>query len=226
MSAELAPLRTESLVDQVHGALRGLILNGDLAPREQLRQDTLARKLGISRTPLREALNRLASEGLIELRPHRSAVVAEFSYNDIEADYEARRIVEPAAARLAARRRDPEALAALEAALREAEEAGAADRQFEASRAFHRALVAAAGNRHLVRFVDELWGGSIAPYFYARQARLPDRPRRDREEHAEIARLVATGDADGAARAVDAHLAGALESLRAARLEADAELPV
>jgi DNA-binding GntR family transcriptional regulator len=211
---ELAPIESTSLADEAYRRLRALVLNGELAPGEELRQDTLAASLGISRTPLREALNRLAADGLVEFRRHRSAVVAAFSQRDIEADYEARRIIEPAAARIAAERRDPGTIAALESAMRAAADAGAdVDREFEANRAFHRALVAGSGNRQLVRFVDELWGGRIAPFFYARQARQPGRRRRDRSEHAEIVRLVAAGDADGAARAGDAHLSGALESL-------------
>jgi DNA-binding GntR family transcriptional regulator len=214
MSVRLAPLEPESLVDQAYDRLRSLILGGGLLPGEQLRQETLAGELGISRTPLREALNRLASEGLIEFRLHRSAVVAEFPQSDIEADYEARRILEPAAARLAARRRDPQAIAALEAALRAAEYADDdLDANFAANRAFHRALVAGSGNPNLVRFSDELWAGRVAPYFFARQARQAGRRRRDRREHARIARLVAAGDADGAASAVDEHLEAALRSL-------------
>jgi DNA-binding GntR family transcriptional regulator len=215
VNVELAPIESKSLVDQVYRALRDMILTGQLPARRELRQELLARKLGISRTPLREALNRLASEGLVEFRPHRSAVVTEFPQRDIEADYQARRIVEPAAARLAAERCDPATIATLEGALRAAKEAeDDVDRQFEANRAFHRALVAGAGNPHLVRFSDELWSGRAAPYFYARQARQPGRRQRDQKEHARIARLIAAGDAEGAARAVDAHLAAALESLR------------
>ena len=219
-SVGLAPLDTSSLVDRVHERLRTMILSGELGAGRELRQELLATKLGISRTPLREAFNRLASEGLVEFRPHRSAIVAEFSRHDLEEDYAARLVIEPAAARIAAERRDPAALAALEAAVRAAAEAGDnLDRQFEASRTFHRALVAAAGNRHLVRFIDELWGGRIAPYFHGRQALLPDRTRRDREEHAEIARLVAAGEPEAAVQAVEAHLAGALETLRDAWAE-------
>lgn len=214
-SADLAPLDTSSLADRAHERLRASILSGRLAAGQELRQEVLAAGLGVSRTPLREALNRLVSEGLVEFRPHRSAVVAEFSLYDLEQDYAARLVIEPAAARIAARRGDPAALAALEESVRAAAEAGNdVDRRFEASRAFHRALVAAAGNRHLVRFVDELWGGRIAPYFYSRQALVAGRSSRDREEHAEIARLVRAGNADGAARAVEAHLLAAFESLR------------
>jgi DNA-binding GntR family transcriptional regulator len=211
---ELARIEAPSLADQAYRQLRGLILSAELSPGQELRQELLAGRLGISRTPLREAMNRLAADGLIEFRPHRSAVVAEFSELDIAADYEARRIIEPAAARIAAARRDPETIAALAAAIRQMEQAGSdVDRQFDASRAFHRALVSGSRNRQLVRFVDELWGGRIAPFFYARQARQPGRRRTDQAEHAEIARLVAAGDAEGAAAAVDRHLAAALESL-------------
>jgi DNA-binding GntR family transcriptional regulator len=215
MTAQLAPLESESLVDQVHRRLRRAILDGALGPGEPLRQEVLARELGISRTPLREALNRLASEGLIEFRPRRSAIVAEFAQRAIEEDYAARLIVEPAAARLAAKRRDPEALAALEAALRAGRRAGGdADRQFDAARAFHVALVGAAGNPHLTRFVESLWGGRIAPVFYARQARLSGRPEHDLAEHAEIVRLIAEGEAKAAAVAVEKHLTAALSALR------------
>jgi DNA-binding GntR family transcriptional regulator len=215
VNVELEPLSPASLVDQACSALRRLILAGDLRPGEELRQEVLATQLRVSRTPLREALNRLAADGLVELRPHRSAVVARVAEEDVAADYEARRILEPAAARLAAERAGPESVAALRRALAAAREAGDdVERQFEANRAFHRALVAASGNEQLVRFHDLLWSGRIAPVLYARQARQPGRRSRDHAEHAEIVRLVAARDGDAAARAVDGHLSAALASLR------------
>ena len=75
-------------------------------------------------------------------------------------------------------------------------------------------LVAGAENPHLTRLVESLWGGRIAPVFYARQARRPGRVKRDLEEHAEIARLIAAGDGAGAARMVEKHLSSALTELR------------
>jgi DNA-binding GntR family transcriptional regulator len=213
--SSVAPIRVESLADRVYRRLRALIISGELAPGTRLRQEALADGLGTSRTPLREALNRLASEGLIEFRPHRGASVARFSQRDIEADYEARLAIEPAAARLAAERRDPDALRAVDEAISAAKRAGAdLDAQFEANRAFHLALVRASGNGHLARFAESLWGGRIAPVFYARQARVPGRRRRDVAEHAEIARLVRAGDDGRAAAAVEQHLASALAELR------------
>lgn len=216
MTGRLSPVKAASLVDQVYGQLRRSILSGEFAPGEELRQEVLAHDLGISRTPLREALNRLAADGLIEFRPHRSAIVAEFSEHDIEMDYQARRILESAAARLAATRRDPENLASLAAALDAAEAAGDdVERQFEASKEFHRALVEASGNPQLVRFSEELWGGPMAPFIYARQAKQVDRHDRDRNDHERILKYVANGEADAAAQAVDEHLAAAFDSLRA-----------
>lgn len=215
--SSLAPLEVVSLADRVYGRIRASILSGDLAPGEQLRQEALAEGLGTSRTPLREALNRLASEGLIEFRPHRSAVVASFAQRDIEADYEARLLIEPAAARLASERQPAVTAGALFDAIRAQRQAGSdVDHQFAANRAFHLALVTGAGNPHLTRFVDSLWGGRIAPVFYARQARRPGRVRRDLREHAEIARLVAAGEGAAATRAVATHLEAALAELRAA----------
>jgi DNA-binding GntR family transcriptional regulator len=213
--SSLAPLEIESLADRVYRRIRALILSGELSPGEALRQEALAEGLGTSRTPLREALNRLASEGLIEFRPHRSAVVATFTQRDIEADYEARALVEPSAARLAAERAPRETASDLESALAAQRAAGSdLDSQFDANRTFHVALVRGAGNPHLTRFVESLWGGRIAPVFYARQARRPGRIRRDLREHAEIARLVRAGEGPAAAQAVERHLTGALDELR------------
>ena len=211
----VAPLTVESLADRVYGRIRSMILAGELAPGEPLRQEALADALGTSRTPLREALNRLRSEGLIELRPHRGALVATFSPRDVEADYEARLLVEPEAARLAAQRAPRETAAELEEAIARQRTAGRdLQRQFEANRAFHLTLVAGSVNPHLTRLVESLWGGRIAPVFYARQARTPGRVRRDIREHTAIARLVDAGDGDGAADAVRRHLQAALAELR------------
>ncbi len=203
------------LADHVYLSLRTAILHGELPPGAELLQEQLATQFGISRTPLREALHRLALEGFVEARTHRSAVVAAVSPADTKAAYEARIVVETAAARLAAARREAAAIAALEEAVAKLAAAGDDfDLQLEANRRFHVALVEAAGNPHLSRFIAELWDGRIVPLIYARQARMPERAEVDALEHGEIARLIAAGDADGAARAVERHLDNAFEALR------------
>ena len=111
------PLQIQSVVDQVYDAVRARILSGDLPRGSRLRQAALADELGVSRTPLREALRRLATEGLVEFEANRGATVADHDFADERQSWLARIALEPGAARLAAERRDPEAIAAMRGAI-------------------------------------------------------------------------------------------------------------
>src|SRR5437667_6981136 len=104
------PLQIQSVVDQVYAAVRSRILSGELAAGSRLRQTSLADELGVSRTPLREALRRLSTEGLVVLETNRGATVAKHDLSDMLHAWRARLALEPAAARLAAQVRVPEAL--------------------------------------------------------------------------------------------------------------------
>src|SRR3954471_7955836 len=94
------PLQIQSVVDQVYAAVRARILSGDLPRGTRLRQASLADELGVSRTPLREALRRLSTEGLVEFSPNRGATVSELDFGDIRHAWAARVALEPGAARL------------------------------------------------------------------------------------------------------------------------------
>ena len=87
-------LEYRTKVDAIYEQLRGRILSGRLKPGEKLDQSLLAAQMRVSRTPLRQALLRLASERLIETEPHRSAVVAPLSLVEIEDLYQSRRVLE------------------------------------------------------------------------------------------------------------------------------------
>ncbi len=91
-----------TIADQARQRLRHMILNGSLSAGEPLRQDELARMLGISRTPLREALAMLAAEGLVQMNPRRSATVFRPSKKELEELYELRILLESVAVRKAA----------------------------------------------------------------------------------------------------------------------------
>ena len=93
-----------SMVEQTCEILRERIRTGELPPGTRLRQETLADELGISRTPLREAMRLLAADGLVELEPNRGAVVTALSREAQVRFWEARLALEPAAARLGAAR--------------------------------------------------------------------------------------------------------------------------
>jgi len=176
MSAQpaIAPLQIQSVVDHVYSALRERILSGDLPRGTKLRQASLADELGVSRTPLREALRRLSTEGLVEFSPNRGATVSELDFGDMRHAWSARVALEPGAARLAAQRRDADAIAAMRDAVKlQRQAAGDGMDSFAANRSFHLALAAASGNPHLTRFAEMLWVPRIGVPIYQAQAAEP-----------------------------------------------------
>jgi DNA-binding GntR family transcriptional regulator len=116
MSTEDDSLVFRTKTQVVYERLRRWVVLGTLQPGEQLDQETLAASLQVSRMPLRQALLRLEADGLIETRPHRSAVVTPLSAADIEDIYAARSVLEGLLAEEGARRFDLELLDRLEKA--------------------------------------------------------------------------------------------------------------
>ena len=170
-SIPATPLHVQTVVDHVYAALREGILDGTLAHGTRLPQGSLAQDFGVSRTPLREALRRLATEGLVVFSPNRGATVSEFDFGDRRHVWAARAAVEPGAARMAADTRDPAMIGRMRDAIaRQREEGNDPDASCSANREFHLALAAASGNPHLKRFVEIC--GCRAPRLQ------PSRPRR------------------------------------------------
>jgi DNA-binding GntR family transcriptional regulator len=137
------------LHEQAATRLRLLIVRGDLAPGQQLLEDGLSDALGVSRTPLREALKQLASEGLVELRLNRSAIVAPLRRDELTELFEALSGIERCAAELAATRmgpRDLEQLEALQASIEWHHGRGEMRHYFEINQQIHRAIVGFARN--------------------------------------------------------------------------------
>ena len=209
MSAQptIAPLHIQSVVDHVYSALRERILSGDLPRGTKLRQASLADELGVSRTPLREALRRLSTEGLVEFSPNRGATVSELDFGDMRHAWSARVALEPGAARLAAQRRDPESIALMRDAVKlQRQAAGDGMDSFAANRSFHLALAAASGNPHLTRFAEMLWVPRIGVPIYQAQAAEPRGAAGWADEHEGIVDAIASGDADAAERLTREHV--------------------
>ena len=201
-------LEIQSVVDHVYTALRERILSGDLPRASKLRQVSLAEEMGVSRTPLREALRRLAAEGLVDFSPNRGATVSELDFGDMRHAWAARVALEPGAARLAAERRDPDGVAAMREAIADQRSAdGERGQSFSANRAFHLALAAASGNPHLTRFAEMLWVPRIGVPIYVAQAAEPAGPSAWADEHERIADAIERGDAEAAERLTRAHVA-------------------
>jgi DNA-binding GntR family transcriptional regulator len=204
-------LEVVSVVDRAYASLRERILSGELAHHAKLRQEDLAAELGVSRTPVREALGRLAADGLVELLPNRGARVADVSPEDIRSSYQARLVIEPAAAALAAERRDLQAVAAMRAAIDAHRDAiGDVQAAFNANRDFHVALVAASGNSFLLRFVEHLWARRLGFRIYEAQRESSELIASDAEQHEAIADAVEHGDAAAAERLTREHIGAAM----------------
>lgn len=212
-SASLELDIASSVADRVYEVLRARIVSGEMERGSRMHQEDLAAELGVSRTPVREALRRLAAEGLVELRSQRGARVADANAEDLRAAYQARLVVEPGAARLAAQ----QGLAAPQRRMRDAiaahrRAAGAAvARSFAANRDFHVALVEASGNQFLHQFVERLWVARVGAVIYERQAEPRERVLADADEHEAIADAVAAGDGRRAETLTRRHIAAGLE---------------
>jgi DNA-binding GntR family transcriptional regulator len=89
---------------QIHDNLLGKILRGELGPAEKISPPDIATSLGVSVTPVRDAVNLLAAEGLVSVRPRRGTIVAPMSADDVAELYEIRLMIEPAAAERVAER--------------------------------------------------------------------------------------------------------------------------
>jgi DNA-binding GntR family transcriptional regulator len=144
------------------------ILDRRLHPGEKLSDVRLSDELGVSRTPVREALNRLVQDGIIKSEPNRGFYVASFSAQDIEEIYDLRAALESAALQISGPRLSTEMLHAALADLSRVEQqyseaqtgeeiAEAASAFLECDREFHRALVERAGNSRLTATVEGLW---------------------------------------------------------------------
>jgi DNA-binding GntR family transcriptional regulator len=150
-----------ALVDKLAATLQARVLSGEIPSGTRLRQEALAEEFGVSRTPVREALRKLQATGLVDLRPHRGALVRAPTAREIREAYEVRAELEGLAAELAATRIRDDQLRTLHEAVslfRRLIDVGTRDVR-EWSRAndlFHQTIQEAAGNERLVEMLAHL----------------------------------------------------------------------
>ena len=156
----IAPISptTQSLVDRVSHAVRRAILEGRLRPGETLSISDLATDLGVSHSPVREALQRLSGQGLVILRPARTAIVAPLELEDLREIYRLREVIEADAAGRAAPALTEEDFAVLKRALAAMSELEVdSDEFWNSHNTFHAALMAPVMTPRLERIITELW---------------------------------------------------------------------
>jgi DNA-binding GntR family transcriptional regulator len=201
--------RVENLTlwERVHAHLREEILANRLQAGAELQENALASQLGVSRAPVREALGRLAAEGLVVIRPRRGAVVRELSKDDFLEAYQVREALEAMAARLATFRLGAEELSRLEqltSTMERHAERDEVDEFFEANAAFHAALVDASGNQRLRELYAQLVGQMNR--YRRRSLALRGSLHQSVAEHRAILAALADRDPDRAARLMADHI--------------------
>jgi DNA-binding GntR family transcriptional regulator len=176
---------TRSRGDFVYESLRDAISDGRIAGGERVREEEVARNLGVSRTPVREALQRLQQRGLLVLGPGRGLVVAQLGHDEVVELYAMREILEGSAARFAAKHATPEEIATLyqlQEQLRTAESDSML--HMTLNRRFHQAIYEAAHNRYLTQTLESLHDSFAL--LRSTTMRLPHRQRNSHEERHRI----------------------------------------
>lgn len=199
---EVLPLR-----DVVFNTLRKAILTGELKPGERLMEIHLANQLGVSRTPIREAIRKLELEGLVIMIPRRGAEVAQITEKSLKDVLEVRRALDALCAELACDRITEEEKQQLKAACDEFEKAtrmGDVTTIAEADVALHDIIVAATGNRRLIQLINNL---SEQMYRYRFEyIKEEDKHNHLVEEHRMIYESIIQHDKVKAAQAAKLHI--------------------
>jgi DNA-binding GntR family transcriptional regulator len=202
----IAPVGSGRLTktDAAYSELRARILDGTLPPGSVLDQDTIASQLGLSTTPVREALRRLESESLVVMAAHREARIATLTREELEDIYDVRLALDPLAARLATEHATDEQIAAARDAL-EWTGVSVAEVMLEGNRRFHRAIYNSSGNDALLAILEGLWDRSDR--YRMALLRTDDGRREADADHQEIFEAFANRDAVLVERLMYEHLA-------------------
>ncbi len=159
---------------------------------------------------MREALRRLAGDGLVDFEVNRGFFVAEVGLDDVRQRLEARLALEPEIARLAAARRTVEDLAVMRATIVAEQAARSSDDVHDASRAFHAAVAQATRNHAFTKLLDALWIADVGRRLLAQRRRAESWQDHDVEEHRAILQALEQSDGELAASLMRAHVEDAV----------------
>lgn len=218
MSREkLSPIRLEGyqpLRDMVFDVLMSAIMQGQLSPGERLLEVQLADEMGVSRTPVREAIRRLELEGFVVMVPRKGAYVAGLSINDVEEVYEIRTVLETLAVRLAAQRMQPADYAQLDdlsEKMRATWQEGNVDNWVSLDASFHELLYKFSRNERLVAMMNNIME-QLSRYRIISLANVEVR-HNSLSEHQELIEALKRHDSEAAATAVAMHIENTKQSL-------------
>lgn len=225
--ARLQPIDLDTyqpLREAVCETLRDAIRKGILEPGERLMEVQLAEELGISRTPVREAIRKLEQEGYVIMMPRRGTYVSDVSVRDVKEIFEIRSALESLATGLAARRIEPEDLEKLQNLLDEIEiyiNKNDIEKIVETDIKFHGLIYQVSGNERLVNIINNLKEQTAR--FRTQSMSYPGRLQETLEEHSEMVEAIANGDVSAARDAAEHHMESAEKTLLKAMRKAKTE---
>jgi len=193
--------------DRLCDELENDIIEGRFRPGDRLDEASLGERFGVSRTPIRETLAKLAASGLVELRPRRGAYVRRASVRDLVEMFEVMAELEAMCARLSARRIDTsraEQLRQAHSACEKAMHSGDVDRYYYCNEVFHQVIYDSCGNRFLREQTKRL-RDRLKPYRRL-QLHVPSRVAASLNEHKRMMDAILAGDKEGVDREVRKHI--------------------
>lgn len=203
-----------SLEVRVYNEVKEALLSGQYQKGEWLTEHMLTQKLGVSRTPVRSALQRLAEDGLVSLTPNRGAVVIGIAKEDIVDIYRIRMRLEGLASAMAAEKVTQETKQKLSETVALFEfyaQRQDTERIEELDTVFHSMIYEASGSRTLQRILTDLHSNTKA--YRTQSLCIPGRRLKTLEEHKEILNAILTGDAERAESLTSAHIERAMENM-------------
>ncbi len=205
--------RRGQTVDDVIGRLRGAILAGRIVPGQRLIANDLTEQLGVSRGSIREAFQRLAADGLLDIIPNRGAVVRRLSRDHVRELFQIRVNLEGLGARLAAEQIDRLDHRQQFLTVWDEVKPDGSERSWalfmQQNRIYHRTIVSIGENKQLTELIDNLQLPIVM--FQVGQAMRPENSERSHRDHVLIADAILSGDPDAAENAMRKHLQGTAE---------------
>ena len=192
---------------KIYNILKEEIITLRLPPGEPLTEEKLAKRFKVSRTPIREVLNKLNHEGLVEIIPQKGAFVAKIGFSDVREIFQIREALEGIAAKISVFRFTKEELDEFESALNTEDLAKAE----EVGRKLHQSILEKAGNKRISDLISILRGQIERMYFFARN--LPGREKKSLEEHKEILRALRMRNGELAEKAMRKHIISTMRTV-------------
>ena len=214
-----APIQYQTVSDSVYGWLKEAIIQWEFQPGEHIAQERITERLGVSRTPVRDAMKRLEAEGLVVVKPRCGAVVFDISEEQLTEIYEIRILLEQYCAAKSCAAATDEQIDEVERHNEAMRDCPSNSRQFmEEDRLFHRACCAISGCTGTIEILETLWTRCDA--FKAIYYSIDGKANDTLSEHARIIQALRDRDAEAVKRAISRHLEDVVKT-NVARIRAE-----